>query len=83
MMVARMKLRMQMEQAICSHGDITCGCGTSLPIRCMYKCLYCGCWFCRICAHKHFGTDDGPVPVEEWKAQEAAASARRAEVRQS
>jgi len=65
----RIKLRKQMEQAIRIVGDVTCQCGDVLPMRCMFKCLYCGLWFCRICAHEHFGSEGGPVPVEQWRAE--------------
>lgn len=73
-LVARMKLRDQTSQAIKCSGEIRCGCGMLLPVHCLYKCLYCGCWFCRICAHKHFGSQDGPVPTEEWRAERDAAA---------
>lgn len=34
---------------------ITCGCGWERGITEMYKCLYCGIWFCQLCAEVHFG----------------------------
>lgn len=35
--------------------SITCGCGHNVPVRFMYKCLYCGEWYCKTCAEEHFG----------------------------
>jgi hypothetical protein len=58
---ARVRLRRQMTEAVRCVGEVTCECGSSLPIHCMYKCLYCGRWFCRICAHNHFGSAGGPA----------------------
>ncbi len=34
---------------------VTCGCGHCIPLRFIYKCLYCAEWFCRDCAEVHFG----------------------------
>ncbi len=34
---------------------ITCPCGWARTITKMYKCLYCGVWFCKLCAEEHFG----------------------------
>ena len=34
---------------------ITCPCGTKRAVTLMYKCLYCGVWFCEWCAEAHFG----------------------------
>lgn len=34
---------------------ITCGCGLKAPIRFLFKCLYCECYFCLDCAEVHFG----------------------------
>jgi hypothetical protein len=36
-------------------GCITCGCGHNVPLRFMYKCLYCGEYHCKPCAEVHFG----------------------------
>lgn len=36
-------------------GTITCRCGWERGITMMYRCLYCGEWFCELCAEKHFG----------------------------
>ena len=32
-----------------------CGCLVKLKIDEAYKCLYCGQWFCQLCAEVHFG----------------------------
>jgi len=34
---------------------VTCGCGLCAPIRFLFKCLYCECYFCLECAEVHFG----------------------------
>lgn len=34
---------------------ITCECKRRNPVRFMYHCLYCDCWFCKECAEIHFG----------------------------
>ncbi|MCK5606414.1 hypothetical protein KAR91_31220 [Candidatus Pacearchaeota archaeon] len=34
---------------------IRCGCNKLIQWKYMYRCLYCGIWFCRECAEKHFG----------------------------
>lgn len=34
---------------------VTCACGTCMPLRFAYKCLYCGQFYCQTCAEEHFG----------------------------
>ena len=34
---------------------IRCGCNKFSQWRNMYRCLYCGIWFCADCAEEHFG----------------------------
>lgn len=34
---------------------IVCGCGNIRPIRFLYRCLYCGEYYCYQCAEVHFG----------------------------
>lgn len=34
---------------------IRCGCNKLVGWKYMYRCLYCGIWFCRDCAERHFG----------------------------
>ena len=36
-------------------GEITCVCDLSYEIKYLYRCYYCGIWFCPVCAKKHFG----------------------------
>ena len=36
-------------------GTITCVCGQKRAVVKMYQCLYCGIWFCHVCAEAHFG----------------------------
>lgn len=33
---------------------VTCPCGVTIAVAYAYKCLYCGLWFCRACAARHF-----------------------------
>jgi len=41
------------------EGAVTCECGLKLPLWGMvFRCFYCGCWFCRKCAGKHFGDEE-------------------------
>lgn len=40
---------------------VTCECNTILPVEAAFRCLYCGIWFCRRCAERHFGKT-----VAEW-----------------
>ena len=39
------------------NGDeVTCPpCNRDLPLHALFRCLYCGTWFCQSCAEKHFG----------------------------
>ena len=35
---------------------VTCrGCNKSMKLYLLYRCWFCGSYFCRICAEKHFG----------------------------
>jgi hypothetical protein len=34
---------------------IRCGCNKLVGWKFMYRCLYCGVWFCKDCAEEHFG----------------------------
>jgi hypothetical protein len=33
---------------------VTCPCGRHIALVAAYRCLDCGLWFCRDCAHRHF-----------------------------
>ncbi len=46
-------IRKQFKEAMKSH--VTCKCNTCAPLRFMYRCLYCGEFFCLHCAEIHFG----------------------------
>ena len=51
-------LEKQYEQLIESNtidGEITCVCDLTYEIKYLYRCYYCGIWFCPVCAKKHFG----------------------------
>jgi hypothetical protein len=39
---------------------IRCGCLKLLPWWVMYRCFYCGVWFCKDCAEQHFGAKVPP-----------------------
>lgn len=45
----------QWRQAKGEQPKIECGCGLAAPIRFLFRCLYCGVWFCQTCAEEHFG----------------------------
>lgn len=49
------KASAQLMEAV--HGDpVTCSCGkVSAPCYKLYRCYYCGVWFCDSCAAEHFG----------------------------
>lgn len=46
---------------------VVCSCGEAKPLRHLYKCLYCDCFFCKPCAEVHFGKT-----VEQHKRETAA-----------
>ena len=50
----RERIGLQWTQAV-EERVITCICGRELVIQCMFRCLYCGEWFCARCAEIHFG----------------------------
>lgn len=41
--------------------EVTCECGCSMPLRFAYRCLYCGQFYCLVCAEIHFG-----MTRKEW-----------------
>lgn len=48
------KAAKQFKQAL-HEGVVTCECGRTIPLRFLYKCLYCDLYFCQRCAGHHFG----------------------------
>lgn len=50
---------------------VNCECGLLIPLRHMFRCLYCGCWFCQACAEVHFGKTR-----KEYAAEAAAKLAQ-------
>ena len=38
---------------------VPCPCGRKIDLSAAYKCLFCGVWFCRTCAERHFGPQRG------------------------
>ena len=51
---------------------IRCGCMKLVQWRYMYRCLYCGLWFCKECAEQHFGAK-APEPFQ-WVTTEPLAA---------
>lgn len=47
-------LEMQWKQAVETR-EIRCICGLRRALELAFRCLYCGVWFCGICAGHHFG----------------------------
>lgn len=47
--------------------EVTCGCGLTMPLRFAFKCLYCGEFYCQVCAEHHFGKTRA-----QWIADKAA-----------
>lgn len=50
----RTLIREQLD-AIGTGTNLKCACGKNFPVVRMYRCLYCGVWFCVTCAELHFG----------------------------
>ena len=44
----------QWRQAKGLSPKVTCECGLTAPLRFLFRCLYCGAWFCQTCAENHF-----------------------------
>lgn len=42
-------------QVLAGAGKVTCECERTLPLPYLFRCLYCGCFFCQACAEVHFG----------------------------
>lgn len=40
-------------------------CGRTLKIIWLYRCLYCGIYFCKECAEHHFGASVPPIRIAE------------------
>lgn len=41
--------------AVCKDNSCYCECGSKRSVSLMFKCLYCGAFFCQSCAEIHFG----------------------------
>ena len=39
--------------------EVTCPCGRTVSLALAYNCLWCGIYFCRRCASRHFGAVEG------------------------
>jgi len=56
--IARDQFRLAKEP----HPKLPCGgCEGEFPIRFLYRCLYCGIWYCRACGKEHFGPNEQPT----------------------
>ncbi len=55
----RMLLREQLQHLVTAPREaqiwITCACSRRAVAWQMYRCLYCGVFFCKACAERHFG----------------------------
>lgn len=52
----RAMLRTQLQQAKGEQPNVVCAsCGHAIPLRFLYKCLYCELWFCQRCMEIHLG----------------------------
>jgi hypothetical protein len=40
------------------HMTVSCGCGRRMAIECLFRCFFCGVFFCEKCAREHFGEED-------------------------
>lgn len=45
----------QFREASISPAAVSCRCGRTFALRFMYRCLYCGEYYCLRCAEVHFG----------------------------
>lgn len=54
---ARAWMRKQLQPIVTAplQYKMTCGCGKRVVFWMMYRCLYCGVFFCKACAEEHFG----------------------------
>lgn len=57
MMAAQIRLILNQEndEIPSKFTKIRCGCNKLVGWKFMYRCLYCGIWFCKDCAEQHFG----------------------------
>lgn len=54
------KIRQQANQYMNDRTMVSCGeCSKSIVIWRLFKCLYCGVYFCEHCAKVHFGPNEG------------------------
>ncbi|HEY6332797.1 MAG TPA: hypothetical protein VI756_25965 [Blastocatellia bacterium] len=58
----RVLVRSQLEAAS-SGEEVKCKCGRVQPVWFLFRCFYCGVFFCTTCARAHFAKD-GPVADE-------------------
>lgn len=65
LMIEQVKLLHEQEKIATPvmHTKIRCGCRKLIVWWAMYRCLYCGVWYCKDCAEQHFGAK-APEPFE-------------------
>ena len=52
----KLELVAKQTKQVHSTGIVTCECGNTVKVYgLIYKCFYCGVWFCHKCAKRHFG----------------------------
>jgi len=58
---------------------VTCPCGLRKSVTLQYRCLYCGIWFCDVCAGEHFGQSyDDRLDTERRKLFDQLMTERKA-----
>jgi hypothetical protein len=72
--------RTQWREAKGDGQEITCPCGTRAPVRFLFRCLYCGVWFCQSCAEVHFGKKRSDVSASPAMATPWDSSVKNAEL---
>jgi hypothetical protein len=58
---------------VSTYPIITCECGKKRALLRMFRCLYCGCFFCQACAEIHFGKTREQYAAEARAKQGQAA----------
>jgi hypothetical protein len=55
------------------HVKIRCGCHKLVGWLFMYRCLYCGIWYCKECAEEHFGMRVPPMEAAQRRVHPGAS----------
>lgn len=67
----RIHIASQFREATSDPPVVTCECKRRIPLRMLFKCLYCMCYFCQACAEIHFGK----TRKQFYEEKDAAAAA--------